>query len=382
MLPELLIPGSLPDFKADSYVFTPDPLYASVERHSGEERTRRLFTSAPGSVEASVEVSQEQLEEFVAWFEGPLAGGSVPFTAKLANTGLGFSWCKAFCLSYSTEHREGTSHLVSLQLRLIGDRYAEEPLAGSLYSEVACPLYLYPAEEGTDATLRSESSVALVITVLDGEVMYSESLCRLLTTFDGVPPSYTWLHSESRVELFFNGGQEGGAELSSEVVAALVMTADSTESLSSEVSADLVVTVSSDLGYIAAPPAFALAVEDEYPSKALVRAAVRYGSDGTIKTRENTDAYVLHSHWWAPALDGKGAGHWVRATVTLGDGGELHASAVGSWLDLSTAREWVLVAAAESTTDYYVELTIEVASDPDGTTIVSSCSGSLQATYL
>lgn len=381
-LPELLMPGGLPDFKADSYTFTPDPLYAPVERHTGEARTRRLFLSVPGTVDASLEVSQAQLEELSAWYEGPLEGGALPFTAKLANIGSGFRWCKAFCLPYTTEHREGTSHLLNLRLRLVGTAELVEPVPGTLASEAVCALYWEPVVESLTASLRSESVASLVITVLDGQLLSAECLCRLVTTFDGVPAGYTWLYSEVTIPLQGVWAVEPSAALDSEVLVSLLVSAETVESLTSEASISLSVTVEAVLGYVASPSAFLVEGYSEYPSKAAARATVELASDGTIRTRVNTLAYEVHANWWAPTLAGKGVGHWGRLTVVAGDSSEITGAAIGAWLDLTTSRAWTLTAGATVSEIFGADVLLEVASDPDGITIVSTCSGTLGAEYV
>ena len=76
--------------------------------------------------------------------------------------------------------------------------------------------------------------------------------------------------------------------------------------------------------------------------------------------------------WYSPTTVGIGSSYWVRATKTAGTNPST--GTLGSWLQLNAARAWsnsMSTGGSKTST-----LTIEIASDSSGTTIV--CSGSVE----
>lgn len=83
-------------------------------------------------------------------------------------------------------------------------------------------------------------------------------------------------------------------------------------------------------------------------------------------------------NWYSPTTTSIGDNYWVRATVTSGS---LSSGTVDSWLQLNTFRAWTRQNGGIDGT-LSATITLEIASDSGGSTIVASRSGIvLSATY-
>lgn len=372
-LPELMLPSSLPDFKADDFVITPEEMYAPVGRQIGQPRKRRLFTSVPRIVEASLEVSQAGLETFYGWYEGALLASANSFTARVAKVGSGIEYWEAFLLSYTAEHREGVNnHIITMKLRLRGTPSDLPPTSTSLSLEVAASLVAYLVTP--DYQLSAEFSAGLELSESNGASLAAEFVAHLYTEANG-PQSGNPLDAEFLTHLEAYSGDLPSAALSVEFTVALESSASTDNPVAVEFSAGLVLSYSTT-GYVSNPGAASVSgiFLGSLTTDALAQIEVR--PDGTIYKRAvPTGAYALHANWYSPTLAGVGNSLWVRYTVSTGT--TPSGDAVGVALALSSIRLWYLSAS-------YNQIrtgtgTVDIATDPDMTNIISSFTVSLDA---
>jgi hypothetical protein len=92
---------------------------------------------------------------------------------------------------------------------------------------------------------------------------------------------------------------------------------------------------------------------------------LEFDTDGDGSMQGNvTNAF----EWFSPVTPGIGTGYWIRLTVNSGTSPS--GSAVGSWLQLSSARSWSLTRTTIGT--FTGNYTLEIATDSGGTNIVAS----------
>lgn len=98
---------------------------------------------------------------------------------------------------------------------------------------------------------------------------------------------------------------------------------------------------------------------------------IQFNTDGTFSLTGN--ATVAGSNWRIPTLAGVGTGIWVRLTVTLGSNPNgVGDAAISTWLEITTGRKWHWV--RTSTGARTATCTVELASDAAGTSILATCS--------
>lgn len=372
-LPELMLPSSLPDFKADDFVITPEDMYAPVGRQIGQPRKRRLFTSVPRLVDASLEVSQAGLETFFGWYEGALLASANSFTARVAKIGAGVEYWEAFVLSYTAEHREGTNnHIITMKLRLRGTPSDSPPTPTSLATEFSAGLIAYLVTP--DYMLTAEFSAGLELSETNGPSLAAEFIAHLYTEANG-PQSGNPLDAEFLVHLEAYSGDLPSAALAVEFTAALEANAITDNPVAVEFAAGLELSYSTT-GYISNPGAASVSGIFLGSRTNTASAQIEVRPDGTIYKRAvPTGAYVLHANWYAPTLAGVGSGLWVRYTVNTG--ATPSGDSTGVALSLSTIRLWNLSAS-------YGQVkagtgTIQIATDPDMVNVISSFTVSLDA---
>lgn len=371
-LPELLLPATLPPFKADDFVITPEEMYAPVARQNGQPRKRRLFVSVPRVVDASIETNQAGLETFFSWHETALQAGALPFSARVAKVGSGVEYWEAYVLGYTVEHREGANnHIITMKLRLKGQPSSSPPAATSLGVEFSGALTAY--RETPDYALFVEFAAGLEFTSDQGASLGVEYIAHLYTEANG-PQTGIPLDVDFFAHLEMYSGDAAFSALAVEFSAALEALAQNANPLAVEFSAGLALSLVST-GYVASPGALSATGILAGSLTQNAQAVVQVRSDGTIYKRQNTGAYTLHANWYTPLLAGVGTGKWVRFTVTTGAAPS--AGSTGVALSLSSNREWSLSAAYGQA--FAGTGLIEIATDPDITNVVSSFTVSLDA---
>ena len=92
-------------------------------------------------------------------------------------------------------------------------------------------------------------------------------------------------------------------------------------------------------------------------------------------------AYVQINSEWVDPLSTYTGSYWIRATKVSGD--NLTSGTLGSWLALTSSREWKLEAYGSAYTPAYKEtlLKLEIATDSGGTTIIATGYYNLIADY-
>ena len=381
-LPELLLPPTLPDFKAAGHTATPEPLCGAVERQGGTERRRRLYTSTPRRLQAQLEVTQAQLEIFVDWHENTLKAGSEPFTAKVAKVGAGVEYWEAHCLSFTVDHQEGSTHLISLELRLKGTPSDSLPTLSSLGAEFLAGLGVQ-LEGGYAYGLSADFSAGLAVLVNEGAALSAEFLARLDTETSGALANPSLL-AEFAAALDCYSIVGSSAALAAEFSAGLDAYTLDVPALTAEFAAalDCSTTASSSLGY--RNPAAVFVYADYAPFKQNVTAELRLLPTGAVYTKEHTLAYALVDYFYSPATAGVAAGRWVKAALDSGDASALSpAVGVSRQFNTTDAISWVMTASwLDPNVTQSATLTILVANDPDFLDVVSTFTATIEAVHL
>jgi hypothetical protein len=377
-LPELLFPSTLPLFMAAAHIVTPEGLYVQVDRMSGGSRRRRVFLTAPRILEASVELTQSQLEDFFAWHEGPLRAGEFPFTAPVAKMGTGLEYWSAICLSFKAEHLEGSHHKLSLRLRLKGTPEATPPVVTSMFAAVSIVLNM-SANDPTLNQMYAEAGVILQVTFDEGAALAAEVAFRLFTEFDGPSASNINLDAEVYIPLEFVGVVDVSASLAAEVVVALLGTFIEDLILAAEVSVGLVTSIT-PTGPVTSPGSITDSAASLWPYTTSCVIALQIWADGRVYIRKNSSAAVYAENWYLPTTSGVGSSYWVKVAKTLGvvsGGGTENASL---YRPISSTVFWTI-------TEYVVggtqtdTATVTIASDPDGVNVLSTFTCNLTAIY-
>ena len=314
-LPELFMPASLPYFKAADHVRTPDSLYAGIERQGGFARRRRVFTSAPQMLETMLEVTQEQLEEFFAWHEGPLQAGAKPFTAYVSAGALAVQYWEAYILEFTAEHREGNLHDISLKLRLKGDPSAVPPVASSLTADVAVPM-LWAFDFAIGPGLSAEVLAALSFTGETGASFSAEVLLDLQTEFAG-PLPYSALSVDAEIGTDFYAVALPSEALAAEVLCDLGLVELLGVALSAEVSVALDAGITTNVGYRS--PANFSVVSASLPFRSYIHSWFKLDADGRIHKQYDRTGYVFQDVYYAPPTTGIAAGKWLRVDILSTD---------------------------------------------------------------
>jgi hypothetical protein len=377
-LPELLMPPSLPPFKASSFQITPPDLYGQVARSGGGGRRRRIYRTAPTLVSAELETTQAGLEDFYNWYEGPLGAGSKPFSAMVAKIGAGVEWWRAYIVGpYKAEHRDGEgSHVISFQLRLEGSAQPTGPTSAPLQAEVTVPLYIVYTGASSPSELSASVACPLSFFVNVGAALAAEIRVALAAEHAG-PGAENVLGAEISCGLQFEAVVLPGATFAAEVAVPLTALHLDFAQFAAEVSVALVLTHEAATGPVTPVGTFFVSNFSDFSPGGYAAATVRVENNGGYYGRERDQGYYLLAQWWDPLGAGVGAGRWVRATTASPS--LLTGSATGVWLDLSTSREWRLQRQAQGNSTVNIDL--EVAADPDGANIISSYSGTLEAEY-
>lgn len=381
-LPELLLPTTLPDFKAAGHRATPEPLYGAVERQGGTERKRRLYTSTPRRLQAQLEVTQAQLETFVDWHENTLKAGSEPFAAKVAKVGAGFEYWEARCLSFTVDHQEGSTHLISLELRLKGTPVDTLPALSSLAAEYTAGLS-FQMEGGYAYGLSADFQAGLGVLINEGAALSAEFLARLDTETSGALANPSLL-ADYLAAVGFAVAAGASAALASEFSADLQLATLDVPQLAAEITAALACSVaaSSSLGY--RNPAAVSVYAAEAPYKQNVTAELRLSPTGAIYTKEYTLAYDLVDYFYSPATAGVAAGKWVKALLAAGDDTQLVPDAgISRQFNSIDSVSWVMTASwLAPNVPQQATLTILIANDPDFLDVISTFTADIGAEHL
>lgn len=376
-LPEVQMPAGFPPFQAGNHVITPEPLYLPVPRQAGHDRTRRLFTTVPRTVQTAFELTQAQLEAFHAWYEDVLEAGSLPFAANVAKIGSGTEWWKAYIVGgWKADFQEGGQHLVTLTLRLCETPVATGPVLTTMTSEIVVALVTGTSTD-FDQALTSEIFVMLDVSADLGPVLTSEIYVRLYNTISGGPANPS-MDSEIFCHLDTLTIEIPGEQFDSEILVGLATLVLESMAITSETTVALETGVTTT-NYVASPSALFVYSYMGYSPGGQSSVDFRYLNDGRIMKQQNTSGLVAHANWWTPTQPAVGTGHWIRVTHLTGDAFNGSSDAVGTWLDLGTSRIWQLAKTSTGTAD--LTATVEVATDPDGTNIVSTMSVTLSTEY-
>ena len=125
----------------------------------------------------------------------------------------------------------------------------------------------------------------------------------------------------------------------------------------------------------------------QYPGGS-AKTYLRANTDGKLEKATSNDLGTLGSYTqigteWVSPLTTYSGSYWIRATRISGD--NLTSGTLGSWLALTSSREWQLTAyeaQALGGIDYKeILLKLEIATDSGGSTIVATGYYELQAQY-
>lgn len=369
-LPEVQMPSGILPFTAADHVITPEALYVQIDRQAGHTRSRRKFRSVPTIVNTSFEVTQAQLETFFDWHEGALIAGSLPFAANIAKIGPGTEWWRAFILSYTVEHSEGSHKTVKVQLKLTGLPFAGGPVSGTLAVEFVAALVT-----STDPLLSSDlvcEFFATLETAADlGPTLSAEFFGRLQTQVDAGPANPS-LDVEFLCELQTITGAEPAVAFDVEFAAALVTASFVDMDLAVEFTAGTVASVASPSFVVSVPPF------TQYASlvSGVASAGVDVLNNGEIRSQANAGGWELRGNWWQPTQPNIGDTYWVRMTHLTG-AAFFPTWAVGTWHQLNRNYRWYLNRDTLGVSTLTAR--IEVGLDPDGTYVLSTCDFTLTA---
>lgn len=141
-LPELTLPDGTPPFLAEGHAIELAPVYADVPMRTGHARRRRIYTTAPRTVQVALQLTAAQMLALHEWFEGPLEAGAQWFSAQVAKQGSGLLWWKArFVEPYEAD--AGPSAVlwrVTARLLLVGDGSASSPYMTAMSAAVTVAL--------------------------------------------------------------------------------------------------------------------------------------------------------------------------------------------------------------------------------------------------
>lgn len=133
ILPELLLPSSLPPFLAVEHSHALVDVFANIQWTTGHSSKRRVYTVAPRIVTVALDLAQAAMTDFYYWFEGPAKVGVEYFSCQLANFGPGLLWFKTrfFGAYTATPDFTGERWLVKFQLYVLGDGSIDPPVSTS-----------------------------------------------------------------------------------------------------------------------------------------------------------------------------------------------------------------------------------------------------------
>ena len=377
-LPELLMPASLPYFKAADHVRTPDSVYAPIERQGGFARRRRVYTSAPQMLETMLEVTQAQLEEFYAWHEGPLQAGAAPFTAYVSAGALAVQYWEAYILAFTVEHREGNLHDINLKIRLKGAPSAVPPVPASLAAEVAVPL-LWTFDFAIGTGLSAEVSAALDFFGETGASLSAEVLLGLQTEFAGVLP-YSALSAEMLSSLDFYAVALPSEALAAEVTCALDFVELLGVALSAEVSVALDAAITANVGYRS--PANFSVISTGSPFRGFVYSWLMVDPSGRVYVQQDRGGFVLQDAYYAPPTADIAVGKWLRVDVLSTDGGNIEGP-LGANIQMTSGTTYQFSASryydSSAPNPVTTVLRVRIANDPDIYNVLSTFDVELSA---
>lgn len=363
-LPDLMMPVTLPAFKASEHVIEAGKSrYAVVPRQGGSDRNRPVFTTVPRFLETALEVTQSQMQDFFYWHENAILVGALPFTAAVAKIGsTGFEYWSAHSLKFTAEHLDGNLHQINLSLILEGTPSDTAPVIGSLSAEVSMPL-IATIDPGYAWLLAAEPLMSLDMQVIDPPLLFAEVAIGLY--FEGGGPlTGVRLDAGIIIALQMTAVLLPSEAFDAEVEIDLLITFAPEVSMAAEVSVTLDASISTTTGYVAAPGDFAI----DATSTSTAIALLQVRSDGSVYIRQNSGGYTFQTAWYSPITTGIGNLLWVRATHLSGDP---VTGNVTSTQQLSTHRLWSLTS-EDGTGDQAASLRIDISTDPDSLSIVSS----------
>lgn len=374
-LPELLLPADLPPFKAGNHVLTPNGVYGQVERHAGASRRRKVFRTPTWDLQTELEVSQAQMETFFAWHEGPLEAGAQPFTAYVAKIGAGRQYWKAYIVSVTAEHLPGNLHSIKLRLLLVDDALVSDtaPVLTSLTGEATASLLTTFGEAAAYALFAEAYAGLLFYETQSESALSGEARAPLQTEFGGVLAGVV-LTGEAFAALGFSVSVLASAALTGEATAALSFVEGTDIAMFAEATAALSFSMGST-GYGGSLSALVLSAVSAQPALES-RVLVQYRPDGTIWAQENYGLAFVHANWYGPTTPGIGNAHWVRCVLLTGTAPQGF-SPVNTAMAGSALRSWILSRPTVGT--YSNTLRIDVATDPDFLSIVSTLNVSMSA---
>ncbi len=164
-LPSLTLPEGTPPFLIAGHAAQWQSPFADVPMGTGHRRKRRLCTSKPQIVSASLFLERAQMTAFHAWFRDSTRSGERKFSAQVKEQGAGMLWYEAaFVSMYQADALHLGRWVVNAQLILSGDGSLAPPSLGSFSAEITIAL----SGSGTLTVIKSfsaEVTIALVASI-------------------------------------------------------------------------------------------------------------------------------------------------------------------------------------------------------------------------
>lgn len=144
-LPGITAPGSAPAFLVTGHSQQADGLFASLTTGAGHLRRRRVGATQLRRVTVEWFLTAAQMAAVDDWFENALVAGSLPFSARIENEGVGTVWWSAkWAAPWSAEPinagKAGIVWHVVGQLVLSGSSSTTPPITSDLSVEFSAAL--------------------------------------------------------------------------------------------------------------------------------------------------------------------------------------------------------------------------------------------------
>jgi hypothetical protein len=204
-LPLIFLPAEIPLPLIAGFGISLGEQFDHVPALQGEGRKRRMFTTAPRTVQVSWLLTARQMQVFNAWAERDLDVLTNRFTIKLQRLGVGFEyWAAEWVRPYSADPIASPDGLwrVAGQLLLTGEPADSPPSTGALEGATTVSL-------GGSGVLNVPNALEGVTIVSLGAFIALQGLTEIvLGYFLPYDPGGNELRDDDGIELREDGGNE------------------------------------------------------------------------------------------------------------------------------------------------------------------------------
>jgi len=130
-LPTLVVPSTIPDWRMSPHDFTLPAPFAEIKFATGHSRKRRVALAPPRIVSVGLLLTEDQAQDFHAWFEEDAEAGALPFSARLLSDDGTRVWWRSIFVEpprwNAAPSTRGPMWSVSSTLRLEGEASTTAP---------------------------------------------------------------------------------------------------------------------------------------------------------------------------------------------------------------------------------------------------------------